>query len=298
MRKGFWALAAIAAACSGGEPEPAPTPTIVESEPAVRTAPEPEALHVFVLDCGTIEISDLNDFSTAGDYAGQTDVFTDTCFLIRHPEGDLLWDLGVPGILATSEPQQQGIYTVSLERTLSEQINALGLSMADIELVSISHSHFDHVGQADQLIGSKWLVHEKEFELMFPQNADPDEAEAANAGQFFAFDGLEREVFTGEYDVFGDGTVVIFETPGHTPGHMALQVVLPETGPVLFTGDLYHRAESRGLARVPRFNFDEAQTRASMVVFEDRADELDARVIIQHEPADIDPLPKPPEALR
>ena len=79
-------------------------------------------------------------------------------------------------------------------------------------------------------------------------------------------------------------------SPGHTPGHTSLQLMMPETGPVLLTGDLYHRAESRELKRVPRFNSDEAMTVSSMEAFEARADALGAKVIIQHEPADIDPL--------
>ena len=80
-------------------------------------------------------------------------------------------------------------------------------------------------------------------------------------------------------------------TPGHTPGHSSLLVNLPETGPVLLTGDLYHRAESRQLKRVPQFNTSEETTLASMDVFEAKAAELGARVIIQHEPADTDDLP-------
>lgn len=107
---------------------------------------------------------------------------------------------------------------------------------------------------------------------------------------FSLFAPMEQKVFEDELDVFGDGSVVIFETPGHTPGHTSLQLMMPETGPVLLTGDLYHRAESRELKRVPRFNSDEAMTVSSMEAFEARADALGAKVIIQHEPADIDPL--------
>ena len=107
---------------------------------------------------------------------------------------------------------------------------------------------------------------------------------------FSLFRPMEQQVFDGELDVFGDGSVVIFETPGHTPGHTSLQLMMPESGPVLLTGDLYHRAESRELKRVPRFNSDEDMTLASMDEFEARAEKLGAKVIIQHEPADIEPL--------
>ena len=295
MRQGLVSIAFLVAACSGERPpEPVlPPPETQASEPVA--APAADALRLFVLDCGMIEISDLDDFSSAGDYAGLTDVFTDPCFLIRHPDGDLLWDLGVPGILAGQDPQEQGIFTISLDRTLSEQIYALGLSMSDIEYVAVSHRLFDHVGQADQVEGSTWLVHEAEYNAMFPPASDDA---ALNAGQFIAFEALERETFTGDKDVFGDGSVIIFETPGPTVGHTSLRVELPQTGPILLTGDLYHRTESRTLGRVPRFNADEAQTQRSMAAFEALADEIGAQVIIQHEASDIDPLPKPPEALR
>jgi glyoxylase-like metal-dependent hydrolase (beta-lactamase superfamily II) len=98
--------------------------------------------------------------------------------------------------------------------------------------------------------------------------------------------------------VFGDGSVMILELPGHTPGHSALQVNLAESGPILLTGDLYHRSESRELKRVPRFNTDESQTRDSMEIFEALAKDSGARVIIQHEPADVATLPKPPAFLK
>ncbi len=295
MRAVILALSAVLAACGGGEE---PAPPAGEVPETVVEAPVADALHMYVLDCGTIEISDLDIFSTAGDYAGMTDTFADTCYLIRHPAGDLMWDLGLPGILAGAEPQTDGVFAVSLEKTLTDHLRTLGLFPTEIEYVSISHSHFDHVGQIDQLLDSTWLVHEAEYNSMFPPNAGSDEDVDLSAAQFSAFDGLETVPFTGEYDVFGDGSVIIFETPGHTPGHTSLQVDLPETGIVLLTGDLYHRAESRELQRVPRFNTDEALTRASMEAFEARASELGAKVIIQHEPASIDPLPKPPEAMR
>ncbi|MEO0465906.1 MAG: N-acyl homoserine lactonase family protein [Pseudomonadota bacterium] len=286
-------LAALSAtlvlmACGNPSP-PSPPPPPAEPEPAstpIGAAAERLELHVF--NCGTIEVSDLDVFSTAGDYAGTNDLFTNSCFLVRHPEGDLLWDAGLPGILAATDAQEQGVFTVSLDTTLTEHLRERGLTPADVDYLSISHSHFDHVGQVDQFTGAKWLVHESELAAMFPP--DTVDGAAETGAQFTAFGDFERQVFTGELDVFGDGRVVIFPTPGHTPGHTSLQVTLEDTGTVLLTGDLYHRAESRELKRVPRFNFDEAQTQASMDAFEARAEALNALVIIQHEPGDVFPL--------
>lgn len=272
------------AACS-----PATAPGATQETTATPESAAP-ALHVAVLDCGRIAISDLDAFSSAGDYAGETAIFTNTCYLVHHPEGILLWDLGVPGILTQAGPLTQDIFTVSLDATLTEQIEALGLSMDAIDYISISHSHFDHIGQADQVRGATWLVHQAELDSMIPPDGSAPQTSADQAALFNAFSGFERQAFTGEKDVFGDGSVVIFEALGHTPGHTALQLQLPETGPVLLAGDLYHRTESRERRRVPRFNYDEALTLAAMEAFEARAERLGAKVIIQHEPDDIEPL--------
>ena len=278
--------ALLLAACA---PE---TPAAVESVAAepVAEVPEEKPLHVAVLDCGTIAVTNLDAFSSSGDYAGQADELTDTCYLVHHPKGILLWDLGVPGILKEAGPVVQDIFTVSLNATITDQLTEHGLTPADITYVAISHSHFDHIGQADQVQGATWLVHQAELDTMIPADGSVPQTTADQIALFNAFKGMKREAFTGEKDVFGDGTVVIFETPGHTPGHTSLQLKLPESGPVLLTGDLYHRSESRALNRVPRFNINEEQTMASMAAFEARAADLGAKVIIQHEPADVTPL--------
>lgn len=277
--------AALLAACTPKTETPA-EPETVEIAEVSDAAP----LTVDVLDCGTIGVSDLDAFSSSGDFAGQQDEFTDTCYLINHPNGRLLWDLGVPGILKEAGPVTQDIFTVSLNATITDQLAELGLTSADVDYVSISHSHFDHIGQIDQVQNATWIVNQKELDAMIPPDGSVPNTSADQILLFKAFSGLKREAFTGEKDVFGDGSVVIFETPGHTPGHTSLQLLMPEAGPILLTGDLYHRAESRPLSRVPRFNYDEAQTLASMAAFEERANRLGAKVIIQHEPADIAPL--------
>ncbi|MDG1066051.1 MAG: N-acyl homoserine lactonase family protein [Luminiphilus sp.] len=258
------------------------------NETAVERVGAP-SLKLYTFDCGNIEVSDFDAFSSSGDYAGQGGKLVNTCYLIRHPEGDLIWDLGLPNTLVGSDPQVDGIFTLSLESSLSDQLALIGLSAADIEFLSISHSHFDHTGQAALFSSAEWLVHEDELEHMF----GGEEAGAQNV----AFTELEKVIFSENYDVFGDGSVVILEMPGHTPGHTALLANLFESGPVLLSGDLYHRAASRELARVPRFNSDEAQTRVSMAAFERLAKKLGARVIIQHEALDVSALPELPGFL-
>lgn len=281
-----------------------------------------DALQLVKLDCGEIYVSDLSIFSVDGDYDGETDTFANTCWLVRHPEGDLLWDLGLPGALTSEGEMSQGPFTVSLEQTIGEQLENMNIGLSDIEYLAISHSHFDHTGQIDQLDPNQttWLINELEYEHMFPgteesgteesagrtgqsatedtssgdaptEDTDAQESGEEAPNQFSAFEFLEHEIILDNHDVFGDGSVVIFQTPGHTPGHSSLLVNLPETGPVLLTGDLWHMEESRENKRVPAFNTSEEATRQSMQEFEDRAETLGAKVIIQHEPADTEDLP-------
>jgi len=247
-------------------------------------------IKLYVIECGEIYFPDLDGFSTAGDYAGTSSTFAASCFLIRHKDGDLLWDLGLPLDFLGKDLVISDEQSMSLKETLIDQLAKIDVAPADIEFLSISHSHWDHTGQIDGFSSPTWLVNKTEHYYMFYT----DEASAQNAG----FKNLKKQIFEEDYDVFGDGSVMILNTPGHNPGHTALKVMLEETGPVLISGDLYHQAKSRELRRVPRFNFDEKQTRQSMVRFEKIAKELNAKVILQHEKMDIDKLPKIPAYLK
>ncbi|MEM7662641.1 MAG: N-acyl homoserine lactonase family protein [Pseudomonadota bacterium] len=301
---GLTGLLLIAACSQSDQDIQSPPEAVIPPAGEEVDAPASNALQMYIFDCGVIEVSDLDAFSSAGDYAGQMATFGNSCYLIRHPEGDLIWDLGLPTEIAGIEPQQTNIFTVSMDFTLTDQLTELALSPSTIEYISISHSYFDHSGQAGQFPDSTWLVHVDEYASMFPSAEETEatlgdeQTDNPDQNPFADFAALKTEQFTGEKDVFGDGSVVIHPMPGPTPGHTALFIDLPETGPVLLTGDLYHRRESRELKRVPRFNYDESQTLSSMEAFEALAAETGARVIIQHSAEDLAELPASPNPIR
>jgi len=99
-------------------------------------------------------------------------------------------------------------------------------------------------------------------------------------------------------DVFGDGSVIMLYTPGHTPGHHCLLVKLPQMGPVVLSGDLMHFRENYDTNGVPAFNTDRAQTLASLERVKKIAANFKATVIIQHDPRDLDKLPAFPAAAK
>ena len=101
----------------------------------------------------------------------------------------------------------------------------------------------------------------------------------------------------GDHDVFGDGSAIIVQAPGHTPGHTVLLLTTAKSGKVLLAGDMWHLAEAREKRTVPVGNVDREQTLASMDKVEALAASSGAKVIRQHVPEDFASLPKFPEAL-
>ena len=262
------------------------------SENSAAQQAKPASLKMYALECGRIEMLDLGLFDKDGAYDGRTNSAVSTCYLVRHPKGDLLWDTGLPDALhQQKDGVTNGPFHVSVPNTLADQLHELNISPEDIEYLSLSHSHFDHISNAGQYAQSTFLVHENEYAHMFRDDAKKDEQ---NFASYSALENAKTVKFSGNYDVFGDGSVTIIETPGHTPGHTVLQLELEKSGTVLLTGDLYHFHEAREKRTIPVFNTSAEQTLQSMDKFEALAKEKQAKVIIQHSLKDYNELPKPP----
>ncbi len=257
--------------------------------------PDVADVRLYPLQCGMVRALDLDVFSDGGEYKGQQRELAVSCFLIRHPNGDLLWDTGLPDSLA-KEPDgvTNGPFHVSVNKTLASQLNELGVVAAELDYLAISHSHFDHAGNANDYASSTWVSDPAERQWMFSEDS---KERGAPIETYSALKDARTLDVSVDLDLFGDGSVMVVRTPGHTPGHLALLVKLANSGALLLSGDLYHLRESREHRRVPRFNIDREQTLASMDKFEALASASDARVIVQHDVVDIDSLPKFPAFL-
>lgn len=234
------------------------------------------------LDCGNGTVKDFNAFfSDTNEYPRGPRVITSSSYLVRHGSDYLLWDTGFSAAIK-GKPNDMGALVARLDKTIPEQLGSLGLKVADIDVVGISHMHGDHVGQAADFPNARLLIGKKDLEMTKGPRDPFGPWRGANA-KVQAMEG--RDI-----DVFGDGSVIALNLPGHTPGHMALLVKLA-SGNVMLTGDLYHATIARQLKGVPPFNTNRADTLASIDRFERLARSLRAKVIIQHEPADIGKLP-------
>jgi glyoxylase-like metal-dependent hydrolase (beta-lactamase superfamily II) len=260
-------------------------------------APRAAALELSLtrLDCGDLYIKNYSaTFSDTFRYPAVSKRLVDSCYLIRNGDRLLLWDAGLPDSLI-GRTYDTPMQSLTLRRTLLDQLAEIGVSPGQIEALGVSHWHFDHVGQAPHFQSARLLIGKKDAEaLRSSPTADADSRDALKHW----LDGHGKiELVSGDKDVFGDGRVIMLDTPGHTDGHHALLVRL-ESGPVLLSGDLYHFSEQVPNRGVPGFNLNRADTLASMSRFEEIAANLGARIIIQHEPADVGKLPAFPLPAR
>lgn len=208
------------------------------------------------------------------------------CFLIVHPRGTMMWDTGeIPdsAFKNGTGPQKDGAYVV--DRPLLPQLAALGYRPADITYLALSHYHGDHVANANAFAGSTWIVQQGDRDAIIATSRSKEKkTKAVDAAFFTDLLKAKTKVLKGEdYDVFGDGTVVIKYTPGHTPGHQSLFLKLAQTGPVLLSGDLYHYPEEMTYKRIPPFDFNAEQTAKSRAMIEDFVKKNNAQLWIQHD---------------
>ena len=259
-------------------------------------APAPAAeLSLWRLDCGQFVIKQYGAFfSDTFQYPRGPKNIVGSCYLIKHGDRYMLWDTGLTDELV-GRPFDNETQTLTVRRSLVDQLAQINVRPADIGTIGISHWHFDHTGQAGRFPQARLLMGRGDIELL--RRTPPVDPDSVRAMAHWLTGTGRLEPIDGDHDVFGDGRVVMLDLPGHTPGHYALLVRLA-SGPVLLSGDLYHFTEQVENRGVPPFNHDRADTLASMDRYDRIARNLRARTIIQHEPADIANLPACPQAAR
>ncbi|MFZ5962698.1 N-acyl homoserine lactonase family protein [Thalassococcus sp. BH17M4-6] len=252
------------------------------------------------LDCGDVQVNYLNLFSDTNAYSGEKKSLVGSCYLIQHDDQYFLWDAGLPAGLLGAEQDPKAPIAPTLKTDIPSQLEQLDLSPADIDMIGISHYHFDHTGQAPDFPDAKLLIGAQDFETLEMQPlpayaqgfADPKPLEHWLSGAG------ETQQITSDTDIFGDGSVMMLAMPGHTPGETALMVQLADTGPVLLSGDVVHFAEQLDIDGVPTFNYDRSETLASIDRLKKLVENTGATLIIQHDPRDVGKLPTFPEAAK
>ncbi|MCC2624599.1 MAG: N-acyl homoserine lactonase family protein [Burkholderiales bacterium] len=251
-------------------------------------------VRLYALNCGLIKIHDGASFSDTGFYSHKSLSLVDPCFLIKHNNSYLMWDLGLGEqyIGKTIQNTEHGV-TLSATTSLITQLKELNLTPDDINYVGISHFHFDHTGNANLFPNATLLIQRAEYNSL-EQNPLPP---AVNNDLKKILQPMKKTLILGDQDVFGDGTVVMLKTPGHTVGHQSLQLKLQHSGTIILSGDLYHSREAYHYKQVPTFNASRADTMASMNRVDEILQNRHGRLIIQHDARDFATLPKFPKFL-
>ena len=253
-------------------------------------------LELWRLDCGDFVMKRYGAwFSDTFQYPEGAKPLVGSCYLVRHGDRFMLWDTGLSDALIGS-PVDNEEQSMSVKRSLVDQLAQVGVKPEQIEIVGISHFHADHTGQARHFPNAKLVIGEGDWNALktsdHPGLKDPKEHLAS-----WLSSGGKVVAAGGDIDIFHDGRVVMLAMPGHTPGHSALLVRLA-SGPVLLSGDQYHFTEQVANRGVPSFDTNRADTLASHDRFDRIARNVGAKVIIQHEPADVAKLPAFPKSAQ
>jgi N-acyl homoserine lactone hydrolase len=239
-------------------------------------------------ECGTPQApTAVNQrFSDTFAYGDLKLQFVYSCYLIKHGDDYMVWDTGFAPTAPNTAPKV----------TLVDLLAKIDVKPDQIKYVGISHYHADHTGQVNSFPKATLLIGAKEWEAI----SSPKPPEGANFKPFESWIKGDSKVepVPLDKDVFGDGTVIMLRTPGHTAGHSSLLVKLAQMGPVILTGDAVHFRENYDSDGVPWFNFDRAQTVASIERIKKIASNLKATVIIQHDARDVEKLPAFPASAK
>lgn len=244
------------------------------------------------LDCGGApEAVSVASFSDTLEHPDLKLQLVYSCYLVRHGDRYLVWDTGNPVDGSPRAPKA----------SLVEQLARIGVKPEAVEFVGISHHHGDHTGQLAAFPRATLLIGKGDWDDVRPDDAPAGmdaKAHAARRAPFApwtAGGGKVQTLVRDRHDVFGDGSVQMISLPGHTPGHHGLLVRLAKTGPVLLTGDVTHFHENYRSDGIPTWNTNRADSLASLDRFRKIAKNLEATVVIQHDPRDVGKLPVFPE---
>jgi N-acyl homoserine lactone hydrolase len=255
---------------------------------------------LYVLDCGNGHAPDESRRWTPGFNIGKPIDISVSCYLIHHAQGYFLWDTGISdqvaalpnGWLPTNNAAVDILWTRS--KTLMSQLKQINVKPEDIKYIGISHTHPDHIGNVELFPKTTVLIQRAEYEFFFgpakPGAATlPAEALTIPPGDPTPRFSKEHpnKLVDEDLDVFGDGSVMIVSTPGHTPGHESLLVHMRKTGWILLSGDAVHLQTNWDNRRIPYFAAMPAdqkfQTQLSMQRMADLMSFYHAQLWINHE---------------
>lgn len=254
-------------------------------------------LQIFSMPCGFLEFDSKLFFPNLD--TGEQFTIPVPSYLITHPQGNVVFDTGIH-CQAIHDPLGRlgSIAKVFVPRTqpgqeIVAQLAKFKLTPKDIRYVINSHFHFDHAGGNEFFPDSTILVQKEELgatrdpELLKKVLFDPEDYDHE----------LDYREIEGELDIFGDGSLVLFPTHGHTPGHQSLRVRVSKGSDIVLTADACYTQKNMDENLLPSIAFDETEMYKSLATLRDLRDKSGATIIYGHDPRQWREIPHAPEPL-
>lgn len=228
-----------------------------------------------------------------GEYSAETSQIPICCYVVRTTDAVILFDTGlspraIPGLLR-NDPMAR----FRDEDLLVHRLDSLGMQRDDVDLVVLSHLHYDHAGGAQLFSESELVVQRDEF--TYAHNPAPFLAPFYYRKNF-DLPAARWRLLDGDTELAPG--VSVLRTVGHTPGHQSLLVELPETGPVILTGDACYWQVHLDAERIPGVVWDPTLAFHSIKRIKTMARLLGARVFPGHDPEFWRTVKQAPDAYR
>jgi N-acyl homoserine lactone hydrolase len=248
---------------------------------------------LYRVDCGHSLANDESVW-TPGENVGKSIEFSSTCWLIRAGKNWVLWDTGVPQS-ALNDPKGWStlpkLIVYHLDKTITSQLADVGLKVADINYVVVSHTHGDHIGNVALFPDSKIVMQRAEHSWIYSPDGTNDNVNQLKAlARKLMGAPKDLQLIDGDTDLFGDGSITLISTPGHTPGSQSLLVHLKNSGFIVLSGDVAHSERNFEKDIVPSLNTDKAASIASMEKVRGILGTYNAKMFINHDKAQEDML--------
>jgi N-acyl homoserine lactone hydrolase len=255
-------------------------------------------IRVYALCTGAVEIDRASMVSDLT--PGQRWTVPVLSFLVDHPRGRLLFDTGVHcqaridpvGRLGAERAKRLGVRSQEGEDVVP-QLAKLGLTPDDVRYVVNSHLHFDHCGGNEFFPRSTFLVQKAELDAARTPGFVPKYSPSP-----IDFDHpLDYQAIEGEHDVFGDGTVVLFPTYGHTPGHQSIRVRAGKGADLVCAADACYTRDNMDRDVLPNVLWNPSVMRESLATLRALRDRAGATMFYGHDPEQWAATPRAPEAI-
>ena len=248
---------------------------------------------LYRLDCGHSLANDESVW-TPGENVGRSIEFSSTCWLIKRGNEWVLWDTGVPQA-TLNDPKGWStlpkLIVYHLDKTITGQLAEIGLKTSDVTYVALSHTHGDHVGNVGLFPNSTIVMQRAEYSWIQSADGTNDNVNQLKAlARNLLGTPKHLRLIDGDTDLFGDGSVTLVSTPGHTPGSQSLLVHLKSSGFIILSGDVVHLADNFEKNIIPALNTDKEASIASMGKVKRMIATYNAKLFINHDKTQADML--------